>query len=164
VLFAVVSPPSAFGELAVIDGGPRTASATARGRTELLRVTRATVLGLLDEHPSVGAAMLTSLAALVRRLDDHASGLSLHRLPRRVRRYLLTAALDQHTASSANAGVGPTLPLELRISQTDLARQVGGSRQQVNRILAALEATGAIERTGSRIVAVRPELLEDEND
>ena len=42
------------------------------------------------------------------------------------------------------------------LTQGDLARQVGGSRQQVNRVLMSLEADGSIERLGHRIVGIRP--------
>jgi DNA-binding IclR family transcriptional regulator len=44
-------------------------------------------------------------------------------------------------------------------SASGAAHQVGGSRQQVNRILAALDEAGAIERLGHRITAIRPHLL-----
>jgi DNA-binding GntR family transcriptional regulator len=49
--------------------------------------------------------------------------------------------------------------VDVALTQGDLARLVGGSRQQVNRILMGLEAAGSIERLGHRIVGIRPELL-----
>jgi CRP-like cAMP-binding protein len=156
-LLAVLEPPASFGELAVVDRGPRVAMATARQPTELLRIERSTVLDLVATEPVVGAALISSLVAMVRRVDEQTSDLALLGLPLRVRKHLLGVALHQH-------GSRPVLPggaihVDLRINQTDLARQVGGSRQQVNRILAALDGAGAIERMGHRIVAVRPDLL-----
>ena len=51
------------------------------------------------------------------------------------------------------------MPVDVSLTQGDLARQIGGSRQQVNRVLMGLEAAGAITRRGHRIVAVRPQQL-----
>ena len=156
-LLAVLEPPASFGELAVVDHGPRVAMATARQATELLRIERGTVLDLVATEPVVGAALISSLVAMVRRVDEQTSDLALLGLPLRVRKHLLGAALHQH--GSRPVPPGGAIHIDLRINQTDLARQVGGSRQQVNRILAALDGAGAIERMGHRIVAVRPHLL-----
>jgi CRP-like cAMP-binding protein len=156
-VLARIAPPTAFGELAVIDGGPRVAMAIAREPTELVRIPRATVLALFATEPTVSAALMTSLVGLVRRVDEQVSDLSLRRLPQRVRRHLLSEAVRQ--TGSTDTGSDGLLVVDLRLNQTDLARQVGGSRQQVNRILAALDGIGAIERRGQRLVAIRPALL-----
>jgi CRP/FNR family cyclic AMP-dependent transcriptional regulator len=156
-VLALLDPPAPFGELAVVDGGPRVAVATAREPTELLRIARATVLHLVASEPAVGGALIASLVAMVRRVDEQNSDLALRDLPHRVRKHLLGAALRQH--GSPPVVPGAALPVDLRINQTELATQVGGSRQQVNRILAGLESAGAIERQGHRIVRVRPHLL-----
>jgi CRP-like cAMP-binding protein len=156
-VLARIGAPTAFGELAVIDGGPRVAMATAREPTELVRIPRATVLALFATEPSVSGALMSSLVGLVRRVDEQVSDLALRRLPQRVRRHLLSEAV--HQTGSTDTGPDGVLGVDLRINQTDLARQVGGSRQQVNRVLAGLDGTGAIERRGQRIVAVRPALL-----
>jgi len=112
---------------------------------------------LLEAEPTVAAAMLASFVALVRRADEQVVDLSLRTLPSRVRRHLLSMAM--HDATADDLGADGVLRVDLLIDQSDLARQVGGSRQQVNRILASLETTGAIQRRGRRIVAVRPVLL-----
>jgi CRP-like cAMP-binding protein len=155
VVLAVLRPPQSFGELAVIDGGPRIATATARQPSAVVCVPATEVQRLLKEYPSVAQSMLASLARTVRRVDVHASDLVLLDLPGRVARFLLSAA---ETGGAARPRGGP-VRVDLRVTQTELARQVGGSRQQVNRVIKALEASGAIERAGSRIVAVRPDLL-----
>ena len=53
-VLAVLEPPAAFGEMAVVDGGPRVGMATAREPTELLRIARSTVLRLVATEPTVG--------------------------------------------------------------------------------------------------------------
>ena len=156
-VLAVIGPPTAFGDMAVVDGGPRVATATTREPTDLVRIPRLAVVHLLEAEPTVAAAMLASFVALVRRADEQVVDLSLRTLPSRVRRHLLSMAM--HDAAAEDLGADDVLRVDLLIDQSDLARQVGGSRQQVNRILASLETTGAIQRRGRRIVAVRPVLL-----
>lgn len=156
-VLAVLQPPAAFGELAVVDGGPRAAMATARELSAVLRIPRTTVVQLLSTEPAVGAGLITSLVAMVRRVDEKNADLALRDLPHRVHKHLLDAALSQH--GDRPLAPGAAVRVDLRINQTELAHQVGGSRQQVNRILAVLDGTGAITRHGHRIIAIRPHLL-----
>jgi CRP-like cAMP-binding protein len=102
--------------------------------------------------------MLSALARLVRRVDDHAADLVLVDLRTRIVKYLAAVAAPDMLISRRGSDDG--VSVNLRLTQTDLARLVGGSRQQVNRIIVALEREGAIERRGSRIVAVRPDRLD----
>src|SRR4051794_34639949 len=70
VLLAVLGPPRTFGELAVVDRGPRVATVTARERTVLVVVPRLLVTDLIATCPSVATSLLLSMAGLVRRLDE----------------------------------------------------------------------------------------------
>lgn len=157
VLLAILGPPQSFGELAVIDGGSRVATVRARQQAMLVGIPRAAVSELIARRPSVARALLTAMAALVRRLDDLACDASLLDLPRRVEKFLLAAATCRTGVPSQRSS--GYVPVHLPLTQNDLARHVGGSRQQVNRILMGLEAAGSIERLGHRIVGIRPELL-----
>jgi CRP/FNR family cyclic AMP-dependent transcriptional regulator len=155
VVFAVLYPPTSFGEMAVVDGGPRAASAIARQRSVLVTVPGAVFRTLLAEHPAMAMALMQAFSGLIRRLDDHAVDLVLMDLPGRVVKFLLgTAGVSHPELASAEP-----VPVNLRMTQTEMARLVGGSRQNVNRVIVSLEASGAIVRSGTRIVAVRPDLL-----
>jgi CRP-like cAMP-binding protein len=143
VVLAVVVPPQTFGELGVIDGGARVATATTRQPSVLVCVPRAEMRRVISSQPVIAVALLSTLTTLVRRLDEHTSDL------------VLGAA--QVTPADVRPGV--SVPVDPRLSQTELARLIGGSRQQVNRMIATLEARGAIRRQGRRIVSVRPDLL-----
>ena len=63
-----------FGELALLDGGPRTATVTAITDLDLLVIGQRQFLGLLEELPGLSRKMLATLAGQVRRLDDHLYG------------------------------------------------------------------------------------------
>ena len=155
VVFAVLYPPTSFGEMAVVDGGPRAASARARQRTVLVTVPGNVFRALLAEHPTMALALMRAFSAIIRRVDEHAVDLVLIDLPGRVVKFLLTAA------GVADPDLAPSepVPVNMRMTQTEMARLVGGSRQSVNRVIVSLEESGAIIRSGPRIVAVRPDLL-----
>ncbi|WP_426561067.1 Crp/Fnr family transcriptional regulator [Angustibacter sp. McL0619] len=157
MVLAVLRPPSTFGEISIMDGGPRVAGATALVASRVFTVPRDVVLTLLGRHPEVATVLMASMVALIRAVDEQVVDLVLLRLSQRVAKALLREALsvagDRQVASSGE------LPVEFTLNQSELARKVGASRQAVNRELAELEHAGAIERAGHRVVAVRPERL-----
>lgn len=67
---AEVGPGDHFGELALLDGGPRTASVVAETPMTLLVLGQREFAGLIDEVPGLAHKILTSLAQRVRELDD----------------------------------------------------------------------------------------------
>jgi CRP-like cAMP-binding protein len=71
---ATFGPGDHFGELALLDGGPRTATVTATSELDLLVLGQRQFLGLLEELPALGRKMLATLAGQIRALDDHLYG------------------------------------------------------------------------------------------
>jgi CRP-like cAMP-binding protein len=70
-----LGPGAFFGEMAVIDGGPRSAAVVAESDMVLMMLGRRDFLRVLQEQPSVALAVLTELAGRVRRLEaDQAGG------------------------------------------------------------------------------------------
>jgi CRP-like cAMP-binding protein len=142
-------PPAAFGEVALLDGGPRSASAEALERSTLLVVTRDDLIGLLRADRQVVDAVLKSLGTMVRRADRLATDLVFLDLPSRVARRLLELAEDSAGAS----------PRTRRVTQTELANMVGGTRQSVNLALRTLEERGCIRLVGLTIELLDPDEL-----
>ena len=62
-----------FGEIAVLDGGPRTATATTAEPSSLLVITHRDFHSMLDEFPEVAATVLNALAHRIRRLEPDAA-------------------------------------------------------------------------------------------
>jgi CRP/FNR family cyclic AMP-dependent transcriptional regulator len=129
-------PPAIFGEVALLDGGPRSASAEAVERSVLLVVTRAELLRLLRSEEKVAEALLRTLGTMVRRTTRQVTDLVFLDLQGRVARQLLLLAGD---------GAGA---VTLRVTQGELATMVGGARQTVNQALKALESSGCIRAVG----------------
>jgi CRP/FNR family transcriptional regulator, cyclic AMP receptor protein len=129
------SAPAVFGELALLDGGPRSASAEAVERSLLLVLTRPEVLRLLRSDDQLAEALLRILGAMVRRTTRQISDLAFLSLQGRVAAKLLDLT-------------EPGQARTRRITQVELATMVGGARQTVNQALRSLETRGFIRPDG----------------
>jgi len=138
-------PTAVFGELAVLDGGPRSATAEAVERSTLLVVTRAELLRLLRSEEQVAEALLRSLGRMVRRTTHQVTDLVFLDLQGRVARQLLL--LGGHGGRTR------------RVTQGELATMVGAARQSVNQALKSLEARGYIRVAGRAVEVLDPQQL-----
>ncbi len=146
IVLATLRPPSVFGELAVLDGGPRTASARALQVTTLLALTRPSFLRVLVDNPQLADALHRSLGTIIRRTLQQASDLVFLDLPGRVAKLLLALAAEQ--GQVVEGGVR----LDLDVTQTTLAGMVGGSRPSVNQCLRSFQERGVLELKGREIL------------
>jgi CRP-like cAMP-binding protein len=147
MVLATLRPPGSLGEVSLLDGGPRSASAAAIEPTTVLALARSTFLGLIDRERSVADAMLRASGHLLRRLTGQTADLVFLDLEGRVAKLLASMADER------GERVDGELTLDLGVTQNDLAAMVGGSRQSVNQILHALAAKGII-RLEHRTVSV----------
>ena len=132
--------PAVLGELAVLDYGCRSATAEAVEQTSLLSLTRDELLEVIRSHPNVAEALLRRLAGIVRRTTQDLAALAFLDLEGRVARRILALSGDATPAPAERAAVQ-----RRRITQTEIAQMVSGSRQTVNRALRSLEKRGFIE-------------------
>lgn len=140
-LVAIMRTGDHFGELALFDGSPRSASATALEDTRAALLARDDFLAFLETHPAAVRVVLDALAKTVRRLSDRVEDLIFLDVPSRVAKYLLDLAQqDGHEQ------------LELTLTQDELAAFIGASRVSVNRVLGDLERREIIEIRRRHIV------------
>ncbi|HEX8861952.1 MAG TPA: Crp/Fnr family transcriptional regulator [Actinomycetes bacterium] len=142
--------PATFGEVALLDGGTRSATAEAVERATLVVVTRDELIHLLRSDPQVVDRVLEALGGLIRRADQQATELVFLDLPGRLARRLLELA-----ETPGDGPKGPR-PRTRRVTQTELANMVGGSRQSVNIALRSLERRGFIRLVGWSIELLDP--------
>lgn len=138
----IIGPGTLFGEVSVADGGPRSADAETLEESQLLFVPRDAIQDVCARVPAVAQALTVAIAANLRRLTEAASDLVFLDLPRRVAKVLLSQPRDDHGT------------IRLRLSQEQLARQAGGTRQSVNAALRGFERRGWIE-VQDRVIMVR---------
>ena len=150
-LVAIMRTGDFFGELALFDGSPRSASATALEDTRAALLARDDFLSFLEAHPAAVRVVLDALAKTIRRLSDRVEDLIFLDVPSRVAKYLLDLAQQD----GANQ-------LELTLTQDELAAFIGASRVSVNRVLGDLERRGIVEIRRRHIVILDRERLAKE--
>ena len=153
MVLVTLGPGEALGELAVVDGGPRSAAAEALEPTSALLITRPVVLELAARDPALTEALLQALGGLLRRLTEQASDLVFLDLPGRMAKLLAGLAAERGTATAEG------IELDANLTQTDLAGMVGASRQSVNQILQGFARRGYLQVRGRRIVIHRLDLV-----
>jgi CRP/FNR family transcriptional regulator/CRP/FNR family cyclic AMP-dependent transcriptional regulator len=153
-VFTVHGPGDVFGELALLDGAPRSATATALEPSRLLTVDRAAFVAFLREQPDASLILLGDLAARVRRLSSQVEDLMFLDIPGRLARTLLR--LGEQYGRVTPRGV----EIDLQITQTELGGMVGATRVSVNRLLHWFAERGLIAMDERRIVLIRPEALQ----
>lgn len=129
-----------FGELAILDGKPRSVGARAAAPSTLLSIKAASFLALLRAYPDFSLALLRDLAAKVRSTNGQVSGLSFQSLRSRVAGLIVSLADD-------SAVTAPSLAM----TQHELAGRLGASREKVNGHLQAMQSAGAIKLARGQI-------------
>jgi CRP/FNR family cyclic AMP-dependent transcriptional regulator len=139
-----------FGELALLDGAPHSATAIALEPTGTLVLRRETFERLIDDDRGLRLALLAGLTSERRRLTGHVEELHFLDLPGRLARRLV------RLANEAQPDAHGEVRLDWPYTQSDLASMIGGTRQTVNRMLAELSESGLvrIEKDGLVIADV----------
>jgi CRP/FNR family cyclic AMP-dependent transcriptional regulator len=151
--FAHAEAGSIFGEIAMLDGGPRSADATAVGKVSALSLSKPALKRLMETQPHVADAAVRFLCSRIREADQQLEAIALYPIEGRLARFFLAAARAKAPGSDEGR-----ITIELPISQSELALLIGASRPKVNTALSMLESSGALERNGSKIVCDIEEL------
>ena len=148
ISFNIMEPGDTFGEIALLDGGPRTATATATEATELVSIRRDHFFALLEREPKVALELLKLCGSRMRWTSGLVEDATLLDAPARLAKRLMSLA-ELH-GQRTKTGV------TLKISQEDLATFLSVSRQVVNQHLQGWKAKGWVA-LGRGSVTVRDE-------
>jgi CRP/FNR family transcriptional regulator, cyclic AMP receptor protein len=130
----VVEPGEIVGEIAFLDGGPRTATGRAAETSTCFEMDRAAFFKLLERTPQLSTHLLQLVCQRVRWMTKLAADSAFLSVPERLAVRLRHLARPHDSES-----------VEVKISQTDLAQFLGVSRQVVNGYLRTWEREGLIE-------------------
>jgi CRP/FNR family cyclic AMP-dependent transcriptional regulator len=136
-----LGPGDYFGELSLIDEGPRSASVEALSKCRMSILSRTDFISFIEQHPRVAVSLLKGMGRRLRNTTDHAKNLALMDVFGRIAQVLLQAAVEE-----GGRLITPSL------TQQDIADAVGSSREMVSRILKDLKAGNYISLEGKRIV------------
>ena len=150
--FQIAVAGDLIGEIALLDGRPRSAEATALTAVTVFVIERNAFRELWSAHPGIANAVVTFLCRRLRDVSDRLEAVALYPMEVRLARFLLVALGER------KAPPGKRVPLELGFTQTELAMLLGASRPKINSALGALEDAGAVGRTSHRLFCDRAKL------
>lgn len=149
-ILATLGPGAVFGELALLDGAPRSASATAISAAETVVLPRDRFRELIATEAGVRDALLASIAGELRRLTTHVEELHFLDITGRLAARLVRL--------SQEGGVGHaddgSIRLRHNLTQGDLAAMVGCTRQSVNKLLGQFADDGLVRLDREGIVII----------
>ncbi|WKB53075.1 Crp/Fnr family transcriptional regulator [Eleftheria terrae] len=145
VILSVLGHGDHFGELALLDGAPRSASVEALERSDLLVINKPTFEAVLHGNPACMDVVVRELVGRVRELSENVRALALVDVFGRIARLLLSLARED----------GDTQVVHPRPTQQDIASRIGASREMVSRVLKELVVGGYLSIEADRMVIHR---------
>jgi CRP-like cAMP-binding protein len=146
-IIAILTEGDFFGDLSMIDGGPRSADATTLEASELLMLTRDDLLDILERYPRIMRCLLVTLAGRLRRTTALLVGNTTLDVNGRLAMQLLWLS-EQHGRVTPDG-----YRIDLHLTQTDLGNLVGASRESVNKVLGYFRRKAWVSvEEGNRIV------------
>jgi CRP-like cAMP-binding protein len=129
-----------FGEMALLDQAPRSATVKTLSPVRLLALSRVDFLSVLRRSPDLSMAVIQELTRRLRETDEQASSLSFQRVKDRTRGLLRRSSLPSED------GRRITQPL----THQQIADMIGTSRETVTRVVKELKQDGWLEQQGKR--------------
>ncbi len=149
IILADLRPGELFGEIALLDGRPRSANAVALTNCQLMILARRDVLPFLESNPTACLKLMEMLCARIRRSDERMSDIAFFNLPVRLAKILLTYQPQSRGT------------MKLSLSQSELAEMAGGTREKVNRCLRDWQRQGVLELKNRWTIILKPEALRE---
>lgn len=153
VTLAILYPGQVFGELSLLDGKSRSATAVAAAPLAAVTMPREHFLSLLRRRPEAAIRTLAVLAERLRRTDELLGEVVNLDVPTRLARRLLELA--ESAGRHADQGAAVTLDL----TRQDLAGLVGTTSRTVDRYLKILTDQRILQVTRSKVVVLQPDSL-----
>jgi len=153
IYLRVFEPGDTFGEIAILDGQTRTASASTTKASELVIIQRDQFLELLGQEPKLAIHLLKLISERLRWTSALVEDAAFLEVPARLAKRLLGLASEHGTESSKGT--------EVKMSQEELAHYLSVSRQIVNQHLQNWRKQGWVDLARGRIVIVDEDALDD---
>lgn len=150
----ILGPYQSFGEMALLEDAPRSASAVALSELRVLSISKRDFQTLLDSSPRLCLGLLKAMGRRLRDLTEDTAGLIFLDVYQRVARKLLTLM----RSIGVNRARGIEIPQ--RLTHQELANLVGATRETVTKVLNDLEGRGVILIEKKQVIVLDPVELE----
>ncbi|MGI9302518.1 MAG: Crp/Fnr family transcriptional regulator [Gammaproteobacteria bacterium] len=148
VILGYQGPGEYFGELALIDDAPRSASVKTTQSSRLVYLSQPAFEECLQENPELARKMYRSTARRMRSLTEFAKSLALNDVYGRLRDKLYDLAVEKDGVQV----------IEQRLTHQEMANMVGSGREMISRIMSSLRVGGYIEVDKSKKITLLKEL------
>ncbi|OYQ37433.1 Crp/Fnr family transcriptional regulator [Niveispirillum lacus] len=138
MLLNIMDTGAVFGEIAMLDGGERTATVVAQEPTELLRIDRRDFMPFLEQRADLCIRLMSVLCERVRWTSSIIEDTVFLNVTRRLAKRILMLAQNYGRQTDTGTRIAAF------VSQEDLANMLGVSREIVNKTLKSFQASGAI--------------------
>ncbi|HEY9839051.1 MAG: Crp/Fnr family transcriptional regulator [Candidatus Sericytochromatia bacterium] len=135
-----------FGEISLIDGEPRSATAIALDKVNIVMISREDFVRLLRENPEMSLKIMQTLCDRLRRTDKHVETLAFLSAPGRVAQVLL------NWAEKESPGLDKNISIPHKMTRQEFASIAGTSRETLTRVLMDFQDDGLIKLEKNRIV------------
>ena len=152
IALATLGTGDFFGELAMLDGGSRSASVETLADAELLALPAVDMRRVIAGHGDIAAKLIVALTRRLRETNERVARQSFQTVPSRVAG-VLAQLIAEEAIPEERAGI------TVRMTQSDLAQLAGTSRESVSRFLATLERAGVVAVGRGRVTIVEPRRL-----
>jgi CRP-like cAMP-binding protein len=153
VILAVLGGGDFCGEMAILDGFPRSADAVALEETQLFGLNRKDFLTYMMNHETAVQAILAALTQRLRKADDFLEDIFFLNVSARLAKKLIELALADGYQE------GQSEPGAVSATQKELAGMIGTSRESVNKELRILREKDLVSISGNRILITDMEAL-----
>ncbi|HEY9855147.1 MAG TPA: Crp/Fnr family transcriptional regulator [Stenomitos sp.] len=138
-ILGILGPSDLFGEMSLIDGQPRSATAIAVEETSVLTIQREEFMRLLADHPGIAMKLLVVLTRRLRLTDAHVESLAFLSAPGRVARLLIQLASQSGEKTDEGKPAFST-----RMTRQEMANLTGTSRETFTRVLMDYQDRGLV--------------------
>jgi len=147
-VFNLVGEGEIFGEIALLDGQPRTADAAAQTDCELMVIERRDFLDLVRSQPEIALKLMEVLCARLRHTSEQVEDVLFLDLPGRLAKILLQLT-----------GKTELPPRRVTMTQREIGQMIGMSRESTNKQLRAWEKRGWIKLERGGVAVLAPDKL-----
>lgn len=152
-ILSILEPGDVFGEMALLDGEPRSATVTTMEECAFLVLWRRDFLPFLERSPQAALKLLAALSKRLRSTNDMVEGLSFRSLPARLSRILINLGQQYGKLTAQGIVIG------LKLSQEELGNLAGVSRESVNRQLRLWVEEGVLDYGHGTVVLKNSDAL-----
>lgn len=154
IILEIIHPGDFFGGLAVLRGFPYPANAVAKEDSEVLKISRADLMKVVEKHPKIMLSIVQEMGDRIKHSHETTKNIALEKVSARIAALLLKLARESGTPTERG------VELAMKLTKQEIAEMVGTTVETSIRTMSQFKKMGLIEERAGKIVIVDPSGLE----